>query len=175
MKIMLPSCKLLPDIVMTLDEREPFIDRKGVTLCLRDDAESDLSLEFKEKLKNIVSNNYHVVNYDTHIGRGGLSLIEREKELNKIWAQFRSSEWVITDRLHGMIFCFITGTPCIVLPNNNYKIEGCYSWIKECGYIHFFDEMNVIKIAALLQKKDRNNNFETAHDKIKIRIEEILR
>jgi len=44
---------------------------------------------------------------------------------------------VITDRLHGMIFAFITGTPAIVLPNNNGKIEHSYDWISECGYICF--------------------------------------
>lgn len=174
MKLILPNCKLLPDIVMTLNKREPKSERKGITLCLRNDAESDLSKEFKDNIQVQVSSEYNVVNYDTHIGRGNLSLDERQYELNKIWKQFRSSEWVITDRLHGMIFAFITGTPCIVLPNNNFKIEGCFTWIKECGYIYFMDEMIVNQLTHFLKRKKINYNFDAVFNDINNRIESIL-
>ena len=174
MKSILPGCKLIPDIVMTLDKREPVVERNGVTLCLRDDAESGLSIKFKAELRAKVKEVFNVADYDTHIGRGNLSLEERENELNKIWAQFRSSEWVVTDRLHGMIFAFITGTPCVVLPNNNYKIEGCYNWIKGSGYIYFLDEMSINQIVTLLQSKSLKKNFDTAHKIIISRINEIL-
>ena len=153
MKALLTKCKLLPDIVMTLDKREPAVtERNGVTLCLRDDAESGLSIKFKAELRAMVKEVFNVVEYDTHIGRGNLSLEERENELNKIWAQFRSSEWVVTDRLHGMIFAFITGTPCVVLPNN----------------------MSINQIVTLLQSKSLKKNFDTAHKIIISRINEIL-
>lgn len=158
MKEMIPDAILIPDIVMTLDEREPQVERNGITLCLRDDAESGLSKGFKEELRSKVSSNYDVVDYDTHIGRGNLSLEERKNELEKIWSKFRSSEWVITDRLHGMIFAYITGTPCVVLPNNNYKIEGCYNWIKNCGFILFLDNESIDTIEAILVKKCRDNS-----------------
>lgn len=174
MKEMLPQCLLLPDIVMTLNKREPKTQRNGVTICLRNDAESGLSQELKNELRARTTEMYDVTDYDTHIGRGNLSLEERDKELNKIWAQFRSSQWVITDRLHGMIFAFITATPCIVLPNNNYKIEGCYSWIKDCGYIHFLDEKNIGQIVSFMQNNIKNKYFETVHDKIITRAEEIF-
>ena len=170
MKSILPGCKLAPDIVMALDKRCPVTERDGVTFCLRNDAESYLSTDFKDKLRAYVSSNYIVVDYDTHIGRGGLSLEERENELNKIWAQFRSSQWVITDRLHGMIFAFITGTPCIVFPNNNYKIEGCYNWIKDCGYIYFCTQDNYKSFL----NKSNNIYFQDYHSKILGNINKIL-
>lgn len=170
MKGKFPNCKLSPDIVMILDKREPVSERKGVTLCLRNDAESELSQNFKEKLRAEVSSNYNVMDYDTHIGRDGLSLEERENELIKIWSQFRSSEWVITDRLHGMIFAFITGTPCIVFPNNNYKIEGCYNWIKGCGYIYFCTQDNY---KSFLNRSNKNF-FKDYHSKILGNINKIL-
>lgn len=43
--------------------------------------------------------------------------------INK-YIKFRECELVITDRIHGMIFAAITGTPCIAL--SNYKIKGTY-------------------------------------------------
>lgn len=175
MKSFLPGCKLAPDIVMTFDKRDHLAKRNGVTFCLRNDAESDLSQEYKINLKKTVSHNYDVVDYDTHIRRGGLSLDDRESELNKIWAQFRSSEWVITDRLHGMIFAFITATPCIVLPNNNYKIEGCYSWIKDCGYIFFVDDLNISGLTTFLSKNARMIDFESIHNKLKKQVKDIIK
>lgn len=174
MKSMVPCCRLVPDIVMSLDKREPTSERKGITICLRNDAESGLSNRIKDVLRGEISNNYVIKEYDTHIGRCNLSLDKRVNELNNIWAQFRSSEWIITDRLHGMIFAFITATPCIVLPNNNYKIEGCYSWIKNCGYIYFMNELNISKLTTLLSKKVRSLDFETVSNKLKKQIEDIL-
>lgn len=49
---------------------------------------------------------------------------------------------VITDRLHGMIFCYITGTPCIVFDNDNHKISETYKkWLKEtCNYIILLED-----------------------------------
>ena len=173
MKVLFPESKLVPDIVMTLDKREPVSNRFGVTLCLRNDIESGLSLRFKELMRSEITRNSDIMDYDTHIGRSCLSLNERENELYKIWSQFRSSEWVITDRLHGMIFAFITGTPCIVLPNNNYKVEGCYSWLKDCGYIFFLDDENIDQLSSLLQKKVRTDGFESTYRNIKARSEEI--
>lgn len=174
MKSMVPCCRLVPDIVMSLDKREPTSERKGITICLRNDAESSLSNRIKDVLRGEISNNYVIEEYDTHIGRCNLSLDKRVNELNNIWARFRSSEWIITDRLHGMIFAFITATPCIVLPNNNYKIEGCYSWIKNCGYIYFMDELNISKLTSLLSKKVRSIDFETVSNKLKKQVEDIL-
>ena len=56
--------------------------------------------------------------------------------------EFASAKIVITDRLHGMIFSAITGTPCIVFGNYNYKVEGTYEWIKYLGYIRFVDTVD---------------------------------
>lgn len=59
--------------------------------------------------------------------------------MEQLWKSFSESRLIITDRLHGMIFAYITKTPAIVLPNSNFKITGCYEWIKECGYIKMVD------------------------------------
>ena len=47
---------------------------------------------------------------------------------------------VITDRLHGMIFCAITGTPCIVFSNYNHKVKGSLKWLEHLNYIRFLDD-----------------------------------
>lgn len=122
---------LSPDIVMSLNKVQPMKERKGLVICLRNDAEKRLTPEQDDVLNRLISRNFEQKTlYDTHIGRGNLTPGERIEELNRIWDCFRSAELVITDRLHGMIFCFITGTPCLVFLNSNHKVIDCYEWIK---------------------------------------------
>jgi len=144
---------LTPDIVLSLNKTEPVFKRKGVVLCLRDDAEKLMTNEEQRKLLNLVKHNFKShFNYDTHIKRDKLSLKERNSELNKIWTAFKKSELVITDRLHGMIFCYITNTPCIVFNNNNHKIEGSYQWLKHSSNINLLNKFSEQKIEILLKK-----------------------
>ena len=74
---------------------------------------------------------------------------------------FQKYELVITDRLHGMVFCAISGTPCIVFGNYNQKVKGTYEWIKNLPYIKYIDSMDNInlEIDNLLKIKDRGLDF----------------
>lgn len=158
-----PSVKiaLVPDIVMGLDERDNSVAREAiVTFCLRDDLEKANNSSILQDIKIQVHNaNLPIEHYDTHIGPGRFTDIEKYQALQKIWAQFRKSKFVVTDRLHGMIFAYITGTPAIVLPNSNFKITECYEWIKDCGYIILVskgcDHVNIQNFLYHPNKKDR--------------------
>ena len=146
MKELYPSLNVIltPDIVMTLNERKDSTRRENIlTLCLRKDKEkADNTVLLQSILNNLNKYNLTIENYDTHIGGTRYSEEEKYGELEKIWAQFRKSRLIITDRLHGMIFAYITGTPAIILPNSNFKIKGCYEWIKDCGNIQFIENEN---------------------------------
>lgn len=166
-KCLYPTCNicLVPDIVLSLDERYPIMKRKGITLCLRNDKERGYLSDTIISLITNIRKDYILYEYDTHICRHNMTIVEREKELYLIWNRFRSSEWIITDRLHGMIFAYITGTPAIVFPNSNFKIEKSFEWIKECGYIFFIRDKNA-NILEILKSKPRNSGFEKVHEKI---------
>ena len=56
------------------------------------------------------------------------------------WEEFKHARLVITDRLHGMIFSAITGTPCVALNNSNGKVGFEYEWLKNLPYIGFVDD-----------------------------------
>ena len=62
---------------------------------------------------------------------------DRMIALTRKYDELKHAALVITDRLHGMILCAITGTPCIVLESKSPKVRGCYSWIKHLEYIRF--------------------------------------
>jgi pyruvyl transferase EpsI len=70
---------------------------------------------------------------------------KREAELRKKWKEFLSARVVITDRLHGMVFAAITGTPCIVLTNYNHKLSGSYQWLESLHYIKYCNRVEFLQ------------------------------
>ena len=151
------NCILTPDIVMSLDKTQPTIERQGVVLALRSDKEKNLTSDQSTDLQMLIQKNFlNVKAYDTHLGRGNLSYTERNMELESIWTAFRSAELVVTDRLHGMIFCYITNTPCVVLMNNNHKIRSSYEWIKHSKGILLlteFSKTNIQEVFDMVKNK----------------------
>jgi len=149
---------LTPDIVLSLDKTQPKITRNGVTLSLRADDEKLLTSEQNESLINWAKETFSNVSfYDTHINKGNLSEQQLDEELNKIWNQYKSSELVITDRLHGMIFSYITNTPCLVFLNNNHKISASYEWIKEQAPIILIKNFDLESINEAFENLNSSN------------------
>lgn len=146
------SLRITPDIVLSLNQRSPELTRSGAVFCLRSDKEKNLTSEQNSFIIETVTRQFgKVEHYDTHIGRDHLSVKERIVELNNIWDKFRGAELVVTDRLHGMIFCYITGTPCLVFQNNNHKVRETFEWISNCGGIKLlktFDEVEITNFFA---------------------------
>ncbi len=140
---------MVPDIVLSLDKSSPKKERKGAIICLRDDKEKKLNEEQNNYLNDVIKNNFETVNKrDTHIGGENLSLFSRVKSLHNIWDDFKGAELVVTDRLHGMIFCYITSTPAIVFLNNNHKIVSSFNWIKPVKHIHLIENFSEKEILA---------------------------
>lgn len=172
------SVKLVPDIVLSLNKKFNQI-RNGITICLRNDKEKDKNSEnISRKILEFIEKQEYKTNFvDTHIGNVKINKEEREKVLNKFLMDFSSSKLVITDRLHGMIFCAITSTPCIVLNNNNHKILFTYNnWLKDAEYIFFANE-NITEIIETIKRymnmesqfrtKDFYNEFEPLRKELK--------
>lgn len=142
---------LTPDIVISLNKEHPKMTREGAVICMRSDKEKNLNAEQSKFILNSIKERFtQVTFYDTHIKRNNLSVKERELELNKIWDAFKCAELVVTDRLHGMIFCYITNTPCLVFQNNNHKVRETYDWIKENKNINLIDSFSESAIIDFL-------------------------
>lgn len=144
---------LTPDIVLSLNQVVVPEKRKGVVICLRDDKEkamNDITThQVIEILKNIFG---QTITYrDTHIDANHLTITARVNELNAIWKTFAQSELVVTDRLHGMIFAYITNTPCVVFQNNNHKIKGTYEWIGAESCVELVEAFDLATFKSLLE------------------------
>lgn len=73
--------------------------------------------------------------------------IYREKREEKVQAkleEFSNAKLVITDRLHGMVFSALAGTPCIAIDNVSKKVSGVYNWISYLDYIKVVESEDLI-------------------------------
>lgn len=137
---------LVPDIVFSLEheftrwnEINGGAKESGVLTLLRSDVEKvgvDLSkfVHLSEKMFGSVFES------DTFVDVNFVDDLNRKKLLEEKWRQIASHELVVTDRLHGMIFSYLTKTPAVVFRNNNWKIESTYlTWLENVDFIKLVD------------------------------------
>jgi exopolysaccharide biosynthesis predicted pyruvyltransferase EpsI/glycosyltransferase involved in cell wall biosynthesis len=154
---------LTPDIVLYLDSKESKQNRQGALMCLRDDVESQLTKENADTIQQCLEKYYtQVIKTDTYV-EVNIPIQDRAFSLESKWFQFRQAELVVTDRIHGMIFAALTGTPCIALSNYNYKIKGSYKWLEHLSYIKYIDhlselENSILSLREIPEEKLRYDN-----------------
>lgn len=136
---------LVPDMVTYLPSANYAKERKGCLVCMRSDSEKTCSETENKKLLSIISKHFKNVRHVDTVVNYKVKSKDREVELKKLWKQFSSAEIVFTDRLHGMIFSLLTGTPCIVIHSKSYKVEGVYDWIKNNKYIKMCNSIEEVE------------------------------
>lgn len=132
---------LIPDIVFSLGRIDAVNNKRhGAITCLRRDVEGIYSEKDKEIVFKILKSEFgDDVTYTDTIKDYKILTEDREKELVDMWKTIGNAELIITDRLHGMIFAALLGTPCIVFNTYNHKLRGQYDWIKDLNYIYCID------------------------------------
>lgn len=130
---------LTPDVVLGLKAPAPEAERRGVLFCMRSDRERVLDDATVGSLRDVVEGSIpgEPITYtDTVINRR-VSPGRREREVFAKLIEFSRARLVVTDRLHGMVFAAITGTPCVALDNSNGKVGRVYEWISQLTYVRF--------------------------------------
>ena len=141
-----------PDIVL-YEEPCEYKKEDKITLCLRHDHEKTMGSREEKELLSAVKN-YNYVLSDT-IVKKTIFAHNRKKELDKIFQKIGTSKLLITDRLHGMIFAYLTKTPCLVFNSKSPKVLGVYKWLEKSDFIVLHDkEKNISdEIESMLSKK----------------------
>lgn len=153
---------LIPDIVLYLKASDKKNKREKIALlCLRKDVEKSINDENVANIDKIVSKCYKIKYTDTVVKKR-ITEKNREEELKEKLEEFSNAEFIITDRLHGMIFAAITETPCIAIGNYNYKVKGVYEWIKKLGYVKFIENIDLLEenIKEVLREEKRIYSIE---------------
>ena len=131
---------LMPDAVHVLRRSYAF-ERSGALVCLRDDTEGSLDQEKKAIIADLAEQMTGQVEYRTNMHTEDISRDIRGLVVSSELMRFAKHQVVITDRLHGMIFSAITGTPCIVFSSYNHKIREYYeTFFKDSNAVFFIGE-----------------------------------
>lgn len=170
---------LVPDIVLSLDVK-PYvrgdITRDGLLMVLRQDEERALSEEDWTTIHALVEHEgMTVTERDTILDVDKVTPEERFDIVSNMLMAFASAEVAVTDRLHGMIFAAITGTPCVAFANTTYKVEGVYQWIKDLPYVEFVKDpkdlrpalQRVRKVEAIYPRGEMLKKFQPLIDALK--------
>lgn len=165
----------IPDIVLYLKKinfQQELRKNNEILICLRKDKEKIID----NKIENIIfklKDKYSIKYTDTVIN-SYIFPKERKKYVEEKMLEFINSKIVITDRLHGMIFAFLTKTPCIALNNSSGKVLGVYEWIKECGYIRVINNIDEISdlVIVLLNKELKDTYLQKEWNKLKVFLKE---
>lgn len=134
---------LTPDMVFSLEYKNNNMEkRKGVAFIMRNDKEKALNNNIQNNIIFATKEKYgeiHLldtcdINYINH----------NERQLvNEYLKKLSEVKFAVTDRLHGMIFCYISKTPCIVIDNNNGKIKNLYdTWLNNQNFIRMYNPKN---------------------------------
>lgn len=155
---------LVPDIALSYSEYSPKHrgrSDKKVGECLRNDREIDDNTKSaqNEIMKLFRLKGFECESISTmHTRR--VKIEERNEIVLERMREFASYDFIITDRLHGMIFAYLTGTPCIALDNKTHKVSGVYNqWLKRSNKI--FPVFSKLDMALLHDFIDSNINNET--------------
>lgn len=137
-----------PDTVLSYKPQIRKIDKRiDILLCLRNDKEKNDKLNIEKNVQEVLKGiNLEIGKQDTNIDFNMKNFSEREEKLFEIWNRFAEARLIITDRLHGMIFATITGTPCIVFNNIDGKVYEQYKWIKDLGYVIYLENTDNLKL-----------------------------
>lgn len=160
---------LVPDMALYLSTYRTNIIRKGVFLCLRNDSEKSRAESDDETILSALgTSNYQ---YMDMYSDENPNIYNRINVVYRKIDEFTKAELVITDRLHGMVCCAITETPCVVLSNNHHKVKGVYEWIKDLPYIEYVESIENIReaIRKVISTKERhydNTKFLSYYEKL---------
>lgn len=166
MKALYPetSVLLVPDIVLSTTQDVFGVQkqkRDKILLCLRNDVEKAMTADSNAQIEHYLKVHEFSYRITDMYSIGYVSKNNRYDCIRRKMEEFASARLVITDRLHGMVFSAITGTPCIVFGNYNYKVEGTYEWIKYLKYIRFVksvDEMEKVFSQLYFMERCEYNN-----------------
>ena len=123
-----PAChRMAPDLVLRM-AREPGVQpREGALVVLRADRERALSDDQQGAIFDSLSG-WRVDRFDTKVDRP-VRRGRRSRIINEVLDDFARHRLVVTDRLHGMIFAYLTDTPCLVFEAIDHKLRTGVDWL----------------------------------------------
>lgn len=166
---------LIPDMVLSLSY--PIATKRdGIGLLFREDQEKNNNIK-TEQIKSIIEEQgFCYKNMSTRVPYN-VEPVQRNQEVLLKLEEISNVKLIITDRLHGLIFSIITGTPCIAIDNISKKLSGVLATINTLPYVRMSKEAVIEEdIKSIIDEKiiDLKYNYSSLQEPY-IRLIEIIR
>lgn len=140
------NCILIPDMVLSYQTNIKYFAGDSIISCLRKDKEKISSENLDDAIKKLVENaKQNLEETDMCVDHAIRGWRKKRTAVNEKLEQLSKAKFVITDRLHCMIFCTLVGTPCLAMDNSSKKVKGVYEkWLKDLDYIVFCENENEV-------------------------------
>lgn len=118
-------------------------------MCMRSDKEKNLTEKQIKEIEACVRKLYPDMNieWSDTVEKTWIKRSERRERVERKLKEFSKAKFVITDRLHGMVFAAIAGIPCVAFNNSNGKVADVYTWISELKYVRCISKMEELEEA----------------------------
>lgn len=152
---------LTPDIVLSLHAEFEKGQRQGILLCFRNDSEKQITEQDIDSLRHNLESFNEPIHEISMMAECMISPDIRKEIVEQQLSRFASAKLIITDRLHGMVFAALVGTPCIVFNNYNHKVCGTYDWIKALPYIRLAENYRsaIEYVSELINMNDQTFDY----------------
>ncbi len=162
---------LIPDVACCLTRHSSLLTQtqrsKDIMLVFRNDKEKVLDNGMIDDIKAYCNNSNLTYNeIDTCIENNDITQHTRHFVVQQMLNNFASCRLCITDRFHGMLFSYITKTPCIVFPSLDHKISYGYEWLQELTWIYKVSPSD--NIHTIQSKITQFLNIESCKDSISL-------
>ena len=156
---------LTPDIVLSTKMEDYGVSirqRSGALLVFRDDSEKQMFDADRQEIQTYLAEKMIPYRITDMYSSVPVTKDNRMMLVKSKMQEFADSQIVITDRLHGMVFAALTGTPCIVFPNNHHKVKGTFDWISYLPYIEYVSNVEDAKkkVPQLLNMLNNHYSFD---------------
>lgn len=110
---------------------------KILGICLRKDRENIRNRENETEIRKVFQElGYKDKNIST-LFKVRIPSVLRRRVVEKHIEQVSKCSLILTDRLHGMIYAYITRTPCLIMNNKTGKVFGVYQeWLSDVDWIY---------------------------------------
>ncbi len=151
---------LVPDMALSLRHKDveqlsgiQEFGREYLGVCLRSDREM-VDVNQKELIQMILDKDVEIKISDVStMSKTRIREKNRKKALSALFVKYARCKLVVTDRLHSMIICYLTNTPCLVFDNATHKINGCYSkWLSDSRNILYANSKGKNEILEFVDK-----------------------
>lgn len=170
----------VPDLVTNISLNIPEKERQNIAVCLREDCEkTDDNIDF-DMVRNIAEKDFDcaATPVSTLIKKPFISPAKRENYVLAKINQISRHKILITNRLHAMLFAYVSKTPCLAFDNKSKKVSGTLKWLPECTYIKMYspDKELSCQISDLVNISRSNISCESITVKNAfVEVEKILR